>query len=145
MVRNREILRLTTKGLSHRTVAQSVGCAPSTARAVVARCRRAGVKWPLPDEMDDAAIRARIYPSGKRGEEGRAPIDHERIERELGRRGVTMTLLWNEYCAAAAASGLRPLQYSAFCGGHRDWAKRRAATMRIEWRPPSTCRSTGPA
>lgn len=65
----------------------------------------------------------------------RAPIDHERVERELGRRGVTMTLLWNEYCSSSAATGLRPFQYSAFCARHRAWAERRAATMRIEWRP----------
>ncbi len=135
MVRYREILRLTAKGLSQRAVAESVGCAPSTVSAVAARCRQAGIGWPLPDEMDDAAIRARIYPSGSQGDAGRAPIDHERVERELGRRGVTMTLLWNEYCARAASSGLRPFQYSAFCGRHREWAKRRAATMHIEWRP----------
>ena len=41
--------------------------------------------------MDDVAIRARIYPP-RRGDPGRTPIDHERVERELGRRGVTMTV-----------------------------------------------------
>ena len=135
MVGYREILRLTAKGLSQRTVADSVGCARSTVSVVLARCSAAGVEWPLPDEMDDAAIRARIYPSGHGADAGRAPIDHERVERELGRHGVTMTLLWSEYCAEAASAGLRPFQYSAFCGRHREWARRRAATMRIEWRP----------
>ena len=135
MVRYREILRLTAMGLSQRTVAASVGCACSTVSEVTRRCASAGMAWPLPDEMDDAAIRARIYPSRSGGDGGRAPIDHERVERELGKRGVTMTLLWNEYCSSAAAAGLRPFQYSAFCSRHRGWAKRRAVTMRIEWRP----------
>lgn len=131
MVRYREILRLTAKGLSQRTIADSVGCARSTVSVVLARCSAAGVERPLPDEMDDAAIRARIYPSGHGADAGRAPIDRERVERELGRRGVTMTLLWSEYCAEAASAGLRPFQYSAFCGRHREWARGRAATMRI--------------
>lgn len=105
MVRYREILRLTAKGLSQRTVADSVGCARSTVSVVLARCSAAGVEWPLPDEMDDAAIRARIYPSGHAADAGRAPIDHDRVERELGRRGITMTLLWSEYCGLATLFG----------------------------------------
>lgn len=93
MVRYREILMLTAKGLSQRTVAASVGCARSTVSEVVARCASAGIAWPLPEEMNDAAIRARICPSRTGGDAGWAPIDHERVERELGRRGVTMALL----------------------------------------------------
>ena len=52
---------------------------------------------PLPEEMDDAAIRSRIYPARDRSDSTKAEIAHEWVDREMRRPGVTMTLLWNEY------------------------------------------------
>jgi transposase len=62
MVRYREILRLTAMGISQRNVAFSVGCAASTVQDVLRAARKVGLEWPLPEDMDDSAIRSRIYP-----------------------------------------------------------------------------------
>lgn len=64
--------------------------------------------------MDDAAIRARLYPRRERGS-ARFPVDHERVDAELARRGITLTLCWNEYREAAVASGGEPYRYPALC------------------------------
>lgn len=53
----------------------------------------------------------------------------------MGRPGVTMTLLWSEYCIRATDVGAEPFMYSAFCQRHRDWAKSNAITMHIERKP----------
>ena len=93
MVKYREILRLTAMGISQRNVAFSVGCAASTVQDVLRAARAAGLGWPLPGEMDDAAIRSRIYPARDRSDSTKAEIDHEWVDREMRRPGVTMTLL----------------------------------------------------
>jgi transposase len=109
MVKYREILRLTAMGISQRNVAFSVGCAPSTVQDVLRAAKAVGLEWPLPEEMDDPAIRSRIYPATDRSDPGKAEIDHVWVDREMRKPNVTMTLLWNEYADAAISQGKHPL------------------------------------
>ena len=135
MVRYREILRLTAMGISQRNVAFSVGCAASTVQDVLRAARAVGLEWPLPEEMDDAAIRSKIYPARDRSDASKAGIDHAWVDREMQRPGVTMTLLWNEYVDDAVSQGKQPYMYSAFCHRHRKWAEANPeATMHMEWK-----------
>jgi hypothetical protein len=61
----------------------------STVQEVEKRARAAGLEWPLPEEMGDAAIRARLYPRKERGA-AKFPIDHEKVDAQLMRRGMTL-------------------------------------------------------
>ena len=133
MVKYREILRLAAMGVSQDGIAYSCGCAQSTVSDVLRAARAHGMAWPLPEDMDDATIRSVIYPKRTRKSQDRAAIDHERIASELKRRGMTMSLLWNEYCDDAIARGEEPYMYSAFCREHRAWAQRHDVRMRIEY------------
>jgi len=130
MVKYREILRLRAMGVSQANTAHSCGCAQSTVQEVEKHAKAAGLMWPLPEEMDDAAIRARLYPRVK-SRSAKFPVDHEKVDAELMRRGMTLTLCWNEYCEEAVASGGEPYQYSAFCQLQRKWAEANAFTMRV--------------
>lgn len=76
-------------GISMRNVAFSVGCATSTVQDVLRAARAVGLEWPLPEEMDDAAIRSRIYPARDRSDATKAEIDHSWVDREMQRPGVT--------------------------------------------------------
>lgn len=138
MIKYREILRLAALGVSQESVAFSCGCAQSTVSDVIRAARARGVAWPLPEEMDDAAIRAVIYPRRSRKSADKAAIDFERVSGELGRRGMTLSLLWNEYCDSAVAQGKEPYMYSAFCREYKAWAQARDIRMRIEHRPAET-------
>ena len=55
-----EVLRLNGQGLSYRQIAQSVGISASTVQSYLERAQRAGLSWPLPDEVDEAALEARL-------------------------------------------------------------------------------------
>lgn len=120
MVKYREILRLIAMGVSQESVAFSCGCAQSTVSDVIRAARARGLSWPLPEEMDDAAIRSVIYPKRSRKATDKAAIDFEHVARELGRRGMTLSLLWNEYCDSAVSRGEEPYMYSAFCREYRS-------------------------
>jgi hypothetical protein len=59
----REILRLRRgQGRSLREVARSCGIGATTVHDVMARAMAAGLTWPLPADLDDAALEARLYP-----------------------------------------------------------------------------------
>jgi hypothetical protein len=53
----REILRLRASGLTEREVAQSVGCSRTTVQGCLRRTRAAGISWPLPEELDEVALK----------------------------------------------------------------------------------------
>jgi hypothetical protein len=57
----RELLRLKAAGLSSRQIGASLGIGGTTVVDYLARARRAGIAWPLPDEMTDAALEALLF------------------------------------------------------------------------------------
>ena len=57
----REVLRLKAEGFSDRQIAAAIGSARSTVQECVRRARDAGVTWPLPPAMDEAALHAMLY------------------------------------------------------------------------------------
>lgn len=111
--RIREILRLQAEGFSERQIASSVGCARSSVQICLWRAERAGVGWPVPAELDDARLDARLYPRSQPGVAVQPIPDFEWIERELRRKHVTRRQLWREYLAQHPEG----LKYTAFCVG----------------------------
>lgn len=86
MVKYREILRLAAMGVSQNSIAFSCGCAQSVVSDVLCAVRARKVPRPLPEEMDDAAIRPAVYPAKESRAHDKVPIDHGRIASELRRR-----------------------------------------------------------
>jgi len=110
----REILRLTFSGdVAGREIARRLGIAPSTVRAVVERFRSSGLSWPLGDDITDEELEERLYGAagGKQGHRRHAEPDFSRIHRELKRKHVTLSILWEEYIEQNP-DGYR---YSRFC------------------------------
>src|SRR3954454_3845171 len=96
-----EVLRLNAQGLSYRQIAQSVGISASTVQSYLERAQRARLSWPLPDDVDDASLEARLF---TRTEEelrpGRPEPNWLEVHREHKRgKHVTVQLLHLEYKA----------------------------------------------
>jgi len=129
MRKTKEILRLRLgQRLSLRETALSCAVGPSTVHDVVARASAAGLSWPLPEDLDEAALEARLYPPPVTRRD-RALPDLNYIYRELKRRGVTLELLWQEYRQQHGAQGYG---YSRFCDLYREWRDQLDVVMRQE-------------
>ena len=62
MRRLRELLRLKyDAGLSHRAIAQACAVGLGTVTTYLQRATAAGLTWPLPDDLDDATLEARVF------------------------------------------------------------------------------------
>jgi len=123
----REALRLKAAGLTRRQIAISVGVGRTTVGEYLERAERAGVSWPLPDDLDNAALEQRLFPSVGAGKsQARPQPDWAYVHRELRKRSVTLMLLWEEY------RGVHPdgYGYSQFCMRYRQWKGRLSPTMR---------------
>ena len=122
----RKILRLRhEQGLSHREIAQACAIGPGTVSRYLERAASRGLGWPLPPELDDTGLAARLFPRGAPVHD-RARPDCAHIHRELRRDGVTLQLLWEEYLQVHP-TGYR---YTQFCEIYRQWARRLRPSMR---------------
>lgn len=64
----------------------------------------AGLSWPLPDDQDDRTLERRLYPRPPAiRAAARVEPDYARVHQELKKKGVTLTLLWQEYRADIGA------------------------------------------
>ena len=97
MTRYRESLRLYQRGISQRRIALSCKCSRNTVSAVLQRAREANLRWPV-DEKTDAELEALLFPEKQVQQSTRRMPDYELVSKELSRNGVTLKLLWMEYC-----------------------------------------------
>ena len=134
MTKYREILRLNSQGISSRDIAVSLECSRNTIRNVLERTREQGIHWPLPDSMSDRMLEEVLF--GKRLLSRKCKIpDFEYIHQELAKSGVTLSLLWNEYCETCRMEGSRPLMYTQFCYHYQGFAAKNKATLHVEHKP----------
>ncbi len=123
----RELLRLHAAGLPGRQIGASVGIGQSTIVDYLARARRAGIAWPLPDDMTDEALEAKLFPPPANVPKDQRPLPHwPTVHRELKRAGVTLQLLWEEH----RGQHVNGYGYSRFCELYRSWEGKLTPTMR---------------
>ncbi len=123
-----EALRLKSAGLSTRKIALSLGVGQSTVSEYLRRADRAGFGWPLPEGVMDACLETRLFrPQGGETRRGLAQPDWPAVHRELRRKNVTLSLLWEEYRASHPDDGYG---YSRFCELYRRWEGRLTPVMR---------------
>ena len=128
----RDVIRLKSAGMPTREIARRMGTAPSTVRLTIHRFEAAGLTWPLPDDITDAVLEARLFasvgagPGIRRGHRRQAEPDWAAVHRELRRKHVTLSILWEEYIAGEPGG----YRYSRFCELYRAWEGRLSVTMR---------------
>ncbi len=115
----KEILRLCWhNGLTARQAAKSVGIARSTLKDYLDRAKRAGLSWPLPEDLDETSLENMLFPSTvPLSAEKRNMPSFDYIFKELTRKHVTLQLLWHEY----RERNPEGYQYSQFCLRYRAW------------------------
>ena len=121
-------------GLTRDQIAAAVGVSSGTVSHVLERAAAAGLTWPLPEDIDDDALRARLYPPCER-DSGHAQPDWDAVIKELEkprkrrRARLTRRQLWKEYRDEGGGAGwdglqlqpvLRPAQGAAEGRGRED-------------------------
>ena len=135
MTKYREILRLSSLGLSQQSIADSCGVSKKTVNRVLKRAAEEQLFWPLDPNLTDAVIAERFFPSAKQAASDKKMPDFAYVRKELLRNGVSKKLLWSEYMEECRQSGGDPLMYSQFCHYIRQDEQKRRATMHINRKP----------
>lgn len=135
MINYREILRLHAMKQSQRTIRSSVHCSDHTIRSVLEEAARKGINWPLDEEITNADLEQLLFPDKHKNICQYVEPDYPYIHRELAKSGVTLTLLWEEYCRKCYEAGKTPYMSTQFGDKYRKWARITKATMRIQHKP----------
>ncbi len=135
MTEYRTILRLYSQGISQRSIAASCQCSRNTVRKVIERAKELDLEWPLSREKTDGELDKLFFPKLSEAPGLRRYPDLEYIHRELARQGVTLKLLWTEYCDECRIHNELPLMYSQFCFYYQKFAEKKRATMHIPRKP----------
>ena len=134
MIRYREILRLHSQGISKTAIARSCECSRNTVARAVQRAEEVGIVWPLDPDFSDAKLQKLLLPQSDLPPLRQVP-DYEAIHKELAKSGVTLSLLWNEYCECCRQEMKIPFMYTQFCKYYREYALQTKATLHIDHKP----------
>jgi len=125
----REILRLSFYcHLSGRQIADSLGISRSAVWECLRRASAAKLTWETAEPLDEAALFVMLYPPPTDAACEKPPPDCTHIYAELKRKGMTLSLLWEEY----KQENPEGYQYTQFCDIYRQWQKKTTLVMRQE-------------
>lgn len=129
MQKIRQVLRLRYEAqLSARQIARSLNVSKQAVADYLVRAEAAGLRWPLPAELDDAQLEAMLFPATP-------PVPHVtrkpkpnwvEIHEALQHKGATLRGLHDEYLADHADG----LSYSQFCYLYSEFARTLKRYMR---------------
>lgn len=116
----RQVLRLAFEaGASRRLIAKSLGLSRDAVTDYLTRAAAAGLSWPLPVDLDDAQLEARLFPPLDSNDLRKPEPDWAVIHREMRRKDATLQALHGEFLAEQPNG----IGYSLFCQRYREWLK----------------------
>lgn len=113
MTNHKEILRLHSQGISGRGIAASLECSRNTVANSLRCAKEHDLSWLLTKEMSNQELEKLYFPE-RILESDRHQPDYEYIHKELAKPGVTLSLLWHEYCEECRVSKEIPYMYTSF-------------------------------
>ena len=134
MTNYREILRLNSQGISQRSIATSCACSRNTVAKVLSQAQEIDVAWPLREGISDNELHRLFFPEAVAPPSRKHP-DYEYIHKEMAKCGVTLSLLWGEYCEFCRQNNEIPLMYSQFCYYYQQFTLKTKVTMHIHRKP----------
>lgn len=85
-------------------------------------------------EHSESEVSKRLYPRTAISEKYKMP-DYEWVHREMQKSGVTLSLLWVEYCEQCRAAGELPYQSTQFNKYYAEYVHKTKATMHLDHKP----------
>src|SRR4030067_2003409 len=125
----KEVLRLKWESrLSNRAIGRACKLSCSTVSEYAQRATRAGLSWPLPEEVGEDELYRELFPASSQASDVQKALpDWEQVHRERAQRGVTLKLLWMEYWEAHPDG----YQYTQYCEYYRRWKGQLSPAMRL--------------
>ena len=132
MTKYREIMRMSAGAFSQRAIATALGVSRNTVSHTLKRAQGANLAWEdvERDALTENQLAGILFPKTEQESPYQA-LDYDYIVKELRKTGVSLQMLWLEYCEHCSSTGKRPYMYSQYCEHFRRYMGATKATMRI--------------
>ena len=134
MTNYREILRLDSLGLNKTQIAEACGCSRTTVIQALNQAEVKCIRYPLPEAMSDKELSQLLYPAKAAKPEYKMP-DYDYVHKEMLKSGVTLNMLWLEYCDVCRMNGELAYQSTQFNKYYNDYLAKKNATMHLNHKP----------
>jgi transposase len=134
MTNYREILRLNSLGILKQDIATACGCSRNTVATAIKMAEENGVKWETAEGLTNKELGEKLFP-GNMGKPVYKIPDWEYIHRELAQSGVTLRLLWAEYCEQCRENKETPYKTTQFYNYYNEYVQKTKATMHLSHKP----------
>lgn len=128
MRKTKEILRLKHElGLTNRQIGSSLHISHTCVGNHLQQAKQAGIGWPFPADLDEEQFRQRMRATETSPAAPKRPLPAmEQVHRELQRKAVTLSLLWEEYHRAHPEG----YGYTQFCEYYRRFCEQLEPALR---------------
>lgn len=130
----KEILRLNNLGINNTQIAISCNCSRTTVISTLKRSAELNLNWDEVKNWSNEELTKKLIPSYSVIDSYQMP-DYDYIHREMAKSGVSLSLLWVEYCDQCRESGLLPYKQTQFNKYYRNYTHKTKATMHLEHKP----------
>lgn len=134
MTNYKEILRLHSLGINNTRIAESIGCARSTVIVTLQKAAASALTWAAVKNLSTEEVARKLYPATTMGQQYKMP-DYAWVHKEMQKSGVTLSLLWVEYCEQCRQNGELPYKSTQFNKYYADYVHKTKATMHLEHKP----------
>jgi len=134
MINYKEILRLKSLGINNSQIAYSCNCSRTTVIHVLKRAEENSLSWEKVSGMSNEELTQQFNASNIVRTSYQKP-DYDYIHSEMAKSGVTLSLLWLEYCEQCRESGRIPYKHTQFYKYYQDFVYKTKATMHLEHKP----------
>ena len=131
MTKYKEILRLQSLGINNTRIADACGCARSTVISTLQYAAAKGLTWDSVRDWSEKEVADKLLPSVDTRQTYKMP-DYETVHREMQKSGVTLNLLWLEYCEQCRLAGELPYKSTQFNKYYADYVHQTKATMHLD-------------
>ena len=134
MTNHKEILRLHSLGIKNKDIAASCGCGRNTVTRTLQRAHELELSWNSIEDLSSREVSTKLFDDKETGGGYKMP-DYGRVYRELQRSGVTLNLLWLEYCEECRTAGWLAYKSTQFNKYYADYLQETKATMHLNHKP----------
>lgn len=135
MTNYREIIRMSANGFSHRAISKSLHCHRDTIANCLKRAGEQEILWPLGDDVTNEQLQRLLYPESHKRDDRYVVPDHARIDEDLKKPNMTLTLLWHRYITDCVSQGKQGYQFTQYCELYRRYRRDRSLSVRLDRNP----------
>ena len=135
-IRAKLILQLhECNGLSAREICKIHNMSRTSVSEAISKAKEKNITYESIADKSEQEVYKLLFPDKYALEDIYEPVDYEYVHKEMSKTGVTLKLLWQEYCDSCNANDKVPCGYTKFCRDYDGYSVTKNLTKRIERKP----------